>query len=172
MSEATPLFLDTAIFFALSVAAGLGVIATSPDITHYEVRALGYVALLVAFPLYTVLAFSSETLRRNHLRRNLISLSVVLLSLGVMGTTVRITSANWDWICVGYNNRFRTARTILNYFIGAIPLLCEVCRTIIWLIQLTAKDFIAKWEFFIEMSAENPWGQRSKRHGGSRRSAF
>lgn len=163
MSEATPLFLDTAIFFALSVATVLAVTATSPEIDAYETRVLGYVTLIVEFPLYTVLAFSSETLCRKHLRRNLISFSVIYLGLGVTVAATRLSWFGWDSVCVGYNLKFQAARIILNYSIGAIPLFFELCRAILWLIQLAAKDRIAKREFFTEMSAENPWGQRSKR---------
>ena len=46
---------------------------------------------------------------------------------------------------------------------GAIAFGCELCRVLILFIQLTAKRYILNWGYFIEMSAEKPWGKRFKR---------
>lgn len=119
--ETIPSFLDTAIFFALSVAIGMLATYISQGFTKYEERILGYVALLAALPLHTVLPLSCSALRRKSLRQGLASLATILLCLGavfMMGVG-KLSRGNdrWGLICFGYNIRFRSGRTIATNII-------------------------------------------------------
>ena len=87
----------------------------------------------------------------------------MFLGRSVTALASRISQYSWDLICVDYEREYKNARVTLNYSTGAIPPFLELCRTILWLIQLSTKDHIERQEIFIEVSAENPWGHRSTR---------
>lgn len=147
MRETTPTFLDTAIFFTLSVAIGIDATGFSRRITNYEIRVLAYVSVLVASPLYTVLALSLGTLRRN-----LTSLVVILLCIGVAAPAFTVNSGGdrWGSICFSDTIMFMIARTTMASFFGAIFLACELCRLLLGPIQRAAQG--SRREFLNQMS--------------------
>ena len=165
MEETTPSFLDAAIFFALSVAIGATGGSLSKGISVYEGRVVWCVSLLATAPLYTVFAFSSKILRRKCLRRNLISLAVILLTSGLIAPLLQRyhRRERWDVICFGSSYASVGTRDLVGYSIKAIVVILEWCRLLLWLIRLASKRCLPNWGFLIEMSAEVPWGQRSRR---------
>ena len=162
MKETTSPFLDTALFFALSVSIGMaGTLAQKT--TDYEEIVLAFVSALVAAPLYTVLAFSSRNIRRRHLRRNLISLAVILLCLGTaIPAFIDNGLDRWGVICLRGDTGYATARTVVAVMIGAIAFGCELCRVVLFFIQLTRRYVFYRGSF-IKISPEKPWDKRFKR---------
>ena len=158
MRETTPTFLDTAIFFTLSVAIGIDATGFSRRITNYEIRVLAYVSVLVASPLYTVLALSLGTLRRN-----LTSLVVILLCIGVAAPAFTVNSGGdrWGSICFSDTIMFMIARTTMASFFGAIFLACELCRLLLGPIQRATQG--SRREFLKQMPQEQPWGRQADR---------
>ena len=158
LRETAPSFLDTAIFFALSVAVGMIATNLSQGFTEYEERILGYVSLLAALPLYTVAAFSSKDLRRKRLRQILTSLAVIPLCLGagILMITYSDGRDRWGVVCFGYNLRFRAPRTVATYVIavivGSLDSSQFLVRLISWLLEWK------NWPF-TNSSEEIPFGQ-------------
>ena len=121
LKETTPLFLDAAIFFALSIGIGAIGASSSEGFTGYEADVLRFAFLLTYSPLYIVLAFSSKTLRRKRLRRNLISLVVILFALAILlvptFSTHGVVSGRWDAICFSYDYGSNVSKGIVPYYI-------------------------------------------------------
>ena len=117
MTQTTPSFLDTAIFFAISITIGIFATSNSPGFTRYESRILGYVALLATLPLHTVIAFSYSVLRRRALRQWLASLATLFLSIFTAAQMADSGNDRWGSICFGYSFKLWSRRTIATYII-------------------------------------------------------
>ena len=173
MKETTASFLDAAIFFGLSI--GVGAIGTrySQGFTGYELSVLKFAFLLTCSPLYIVFAFSSQTLRRRRLRRNLISLVVTLFFCTIwiapsMYPSIHSwgsTDLRWDIICspdsffrdMGLAPKFTMA---LAFALECLRVLTWLFRVLTWLFRLVLKRYQPNWWPFIKKLPEKHLGNR------------
>ena len=167
LKETTPSFLDAAIFFALSVEIGLMGMTPSQGLTGYEAMVLGYVFVLICSPLYVVLAFSSRTLRRKSLRRNLVSLVVVLsfCSISIVPPAAFPpvdTARRWDAICYSYlyGHGSQVSKGTIPIFTMYSTFAFECLRALVWLCRLALKHYLPNWWSSISTPQEESWGPR------------
>ena len=161
LKETTPSFLDAAIFFAISIGIGAVGTSSSEGFTGYEADILRYAFLLTCSPLYIVLALSSKTLRRKRLRRNLISLVVVLFFLGVLMvpkfSTHGVVGGRWDTICFSYNYGSNMSRGGVSYYILYFALVFECLRLREWCFRKFCQ-YLQNWEALTKRFPEGLWG--------------
>ena len=164
MKETTASFLDAAIFFALSI--GVGAIGTtySQGLTGYEFIVLEFVFLLTCSPLYIVFAFSSQTLRRRPLRRNLISLVVTLFFCAIWIAPSIFPwddkGLRWGIVCSPEHFFSYTGTGIAPMFTMAIAFALECLRVLTWLFRLILKRCPPNWWPFTKKLPEKHSGNR------------
>ena len=166
MKETTASFLDAAIFFALSIGVGAVCTTYSQGFTGYEFSVLESAFLLTCPPLYIVFAFSSQTLRRRHLRRNLISLVVILFfyTFWIMASIFEEEGdrgLRWDAICYPYNYKSRVGKGIVPRSTMVSAFALECLRVLAWLFRPALNPYLPNWWSFIKKTLlEKPLGHR------------
>ena len=128
MMEAIPSFLDTAIFFSISIGIGMTATNDSQGFTQYEKRIFGYVAPLATLPQYAVITLSDiAQLPRRDLRLWLASLATLLAcgsASAMLGSyfgskpwyELGSKTDRWGLICFGYGVKFKSAKTSATGF--------------------------------------------------------
>ena len=161
MKETTASFLDAAIFFALSIGIGAVGTAASQNLTLYESNVLGFAFLLTCSPLYIVVAFSSKTLRRKRLRRNLISLVVTLFFCAtVIILHFSKWGDRWDAICAPgvYNSYW--SKAIIPACAIYFAFILECLRALVWLFRPVLRRYLPNWWPFTRTLPDKPSGHR------------
>ena len=167
MKETTLSFLDAAIFFAISIGIGAIGIASTDGFSKYEGTVLGFAFLLASSPLYIVLAFSFESLRRKRLRRSLTSLVIILffcaICLILSAPLEGSKRERWGAICLADNDRSPITREIVPLYIIIFAVTLECFRAIFWVFRLTFKRCRPKRVSFDETPPERPTGRLGRR---------
>lgn len=161
------MFLDTAIFFALSI--GIGTIGTAPTqgFTRYERSILRFAFLLTFPPLYIVQAFSSKSLRRKRLRRSLTSLVVILFFFAIFLVTPSPAEGSkiqrWDAICFARSYRSQIIRNAVPFCTLFFALVLDLSRTLPRVFRFVYRRPIPNRGTSIKMALEKPCGHQCRR---------
>ena len=167
MKETTLSFLDSAIFFALSIGIGAVGIASTDGFSKYEGTVLGFAFLLASSPLYIVIAFSFDRLRRKRLRRSLTSLVIILFFCAIcliLSTPLEGSKrGRWGAICFADDDHSLITNEIVPLYIILVVVTLECFRAIFWVFRLTFKRCRPKRVPFDETPPERPSGHGSRR---------
>jgi len=157
IKETMPSFLDAAAFFALSVGVATLVTALKNTNTYYEVVMLRHVSILSIGPLYAVLSFSYKTLRRKHLRSNIITITVILVFAGwwYAPSSRMWGGGKWTNFCFVGNTYIAISISTIEVSIIFTMTVSEGFGILLRLIRLVVKC-CAPYSKYFAISSDNP----------------